>query len=97
MSSVEKFQLDYDITNNAVDYVIVKDLKEYVDSSNFGSAFAAFNIELKKHAIIYKLDNVFTKAQKVEGKTETAWYGIRRALEIPSFQAFFTLLSDPSI
>jgi hypothetical protein len=75
-SPITTFLKDYDITNNAEDFIKSKDIQEWIEAKSLGISITKFGMEMKKYAAINKLNNVETKKKKINGKTENCWFGI---------------------
>ena len=73
---ITQFQEIYEITNDANDYVISKDIEKTVIS--FGElSYRKFAIELKKHCVINTLFNVKNDCKKINKKVVQVWHGIK--------------------
>ena len=82
-SFVERFKADYEITNNENDFVESQAIETWIDNKKLGISMTKFGVDLKKYIIIHKLENVFNKNKKINGKTKMVWFGIKRIEYVP--------------
>jgi hypothetical protein len=74
---IDTFKNDFEITNNENDYVISKDIEEWLKANNTGITIKKFGMEMKKYTIIQKLENVDNVRKKIKGKLFTCWVGVK--------------------
>jgi hypothetical protein len=73
---IKSFLNDYEITNDANDYVKSNDIKFWLEQKKFGISMEKFSKELKKYCSINHFENVFSRQKKVCGKNIQVWNGI---------------------
>ena len=78
---INKFMLDYQLTDNINDYVKSCDIKLWLDNHKLGITMKNFSIELNKHNKIKKLNNIESKDKKINGKCFSVWVGIKWIIE----------------
>lgn len=81
-SFVTTFMKDFDLTDNVEDYVVSEDLQKWLDEKKLGISMTKLGMELNKHCKINKLENIFKKDKKVNGKTKKVWCGIKLIQEM---------------
>ena len=74
---IQKFLESYNITNNEKDFIKSSDIKDWVKENDVGISDTKFAMELKKYCLKNKLDNVYNKYKKVDGKSVKCWFGIK--------------------
>lgn len=74
---IDKFIMEYTITNNENDYVLSSDIICWLKLSELGISFKKFFIELKKYAKVKNYNNVFSMSKKIDGKSENVWIGLK--------------------
>jgi hypothetical protein len=79
---IETFENDFEITNNETDYVRSEDIEDWIKQRDLGITMVKFGSEMKKHAILNKLENVINKYKKINGKTRMCWFGVKTITEI---------------
>jgi hypothetical protein len=75
-----KFQLTYEITNDASHFVKSNDIEKWVVSTK-ETSYRKFVMELKKYAVIHKLDNINNNGKKIDKKNVQGWRGIQLIVE----------------
>jgi len=71
------FQEDYEITDDENDYVLSKEIQEWINEKNIGISMKKFGMEMKKYIIINNLKNVKNDVKKVCGICKNVWTGIK--------------------
>ena len=74
---IETFQEGYEITNNKKDFVVSKDIKDYIKESNIGVIMKKFGNEIKKYCKKNNYTNVINKGKKINGKNIQGWFVIK--------------------
>ena len=67
---------DYEITNDANNYVKSNDIKSWLEQKKFGISMEKFSKELKKYCSINHFENVDNKYKKIGGKSIRVWCGV---------------------
>lgn len=80
-SVINKFLNDYEITNNADDYILSKEIEDWLKVNSSKVSMTKFGLEMKKYATINKFDNISNKAKKVSGKSKVCWFGMKERCE----------------
>jgi phage/plasmid-associated DNA primase len=83
ISVIETFKNDYEITGNPDDYVVSRDIEDWIKSKSLGITMKKFGMEMKKYLIIHKMEGVESKKKKVYGKAIHVWTGIKLIVEEP--------------
>ena len=65
---VQTFLESYNITNDEKDFIKSSDIKDWVKENDVGISDTKFAMELNKYCLKNKLDNVYNKYKKVDGK-----------------------------
>jgi hypothetical protein len=78
---IDAFKNNYEITNNKEDYILSSDIQKWLTDEKKAVSITKFGMEMHRYTAIKKLENVMTKAKKIEGKTKQVWIGIKIAEE----------------
>ena len=78
---IDTFKNDFELTNNENDFVKSSDIEDWIKQKTLGITMMKFSSEMKKYAIINKLENVYNKVKKVKGKSPMCWFGIKLIYE----------------
>ena len=68
---------NYDITNNENDYILSKDIEEYLKERKIGVSMKKFGNEMKKYCKNKNYENVKNSIKKIENKVIRVWIGIK--------------------
>ena len=74
---IQTFLESFDITNDEKDYIKYADIKDWIKDNEIGISDMKFTMELKKYCSKNKLDNVYNKQKKIDGKNSKCWFGIK--------------------
>ena len=80
-SFLDSFVNDFELTNNLDDYVLSKEIEEWLKSKNLGISMKKFGMEMTKHKLINKLDKIEGKSKKIRGKVVQVWVGVKLIAE----------------
>lgn len=81
-SVIDTFKDEFEITNDASDYIKSSDIQTWLDNKKLGITITKFGIEMNKYVALNKLDNVKSIQKKVAGKGMKVWCGIKMTSEI---------------
>lgn len=76
-SFVEKFKIDFEITNDEKDFILSSKIESWIDSHKLGISMTKFGVDMNKYVKINDLKNVLSKNKKINGKVQKAWFGIK--------------------
>ena len=82
VSLMGRFETDFEITNDVLDYVTSEKVKAWIDAGKLGISMECLAKDIKKHCKLKRYDNVVNKDKKIQGKTRKAWVGIREIVEV---------------
>jgi hypothetical protein len=85
-SILEAFKGRFEITNNPEHFVLSSEMNTWLVDGKYGVSSTKLAAELKRHAQIQGLENVFSKYKKINRKTVTVWFGIQSYSEIDATQ-----------
>ena len=68
---------DYEITDNANDYVLSNDIETWLKEKKVGISMKRFGMDMKLYCVKNKLENVVSKLKKLRGKPRQVWTGIK--------------------
>ena len=68
---------EFEITNNITDFIKSKDIQEWIEGKGLGISMTKFGMEMKKYVVIHNHDKVKTDKEKICGKTENCWFGVK--------------------
>ena len=77
ISVITTFKNDYEITGNPEDYVVSRDIEDWIKQNGLGITMKKFGMEMKKYLTIHKMDGVENKNKKIQGKQYQIWSGIK--------------------
>jgi len=75
---ITKFQNDFEITNDPDDFIKSADIEEWIKQIKLGITMTKLGRDLNKYAELNKLENVMSKAKKIDKKTVQCWIGIKQ-------------------
>jgi hypothetical protein len=78
---ISKFINDFEITNNQDNYIPSKDIEYWITENKLGISMKKFGVDMKKYCAKNKLDNVYSKDKKINGKSVMAWFGVKKIEE----------------
>ena len=67
-SPITTFLKEFEITDNADDFVKSKDIDDWITEKNLGISMTKFGMELNKYTTIHKHEKVRRKSRKLEAK-----------------------------
>jgi hypothetical protein len=79
---VELFKNDFELTNDANDFVCSADVQTWIDSKKLGVSMKKFGVDMKKYVILHKLNHIENKLKKIAGKPLRVWSGMKHIDEI---------------
>lgn len=79
---VTKLQNDFEITNDEDDYVESPVIQEWIKINKLNISMTKLGRDLNKYCEIKKFINVNNGYKKINGKTKTVWYGIKKIDDI---------------
>lgn len=85
-SILEAFKGRFEITNDPEHFVLSSEMNTWLVDGKYGVSSTKLAAELKRHAQIQGLENVFSKYKKINRKTVTVWFGIQSYSEIDAAQ-----------
>jgi hypothetical protein len=88
---IVKFKEDYEITNNPLDFVRSQEIEDWIKHKDLRISMKKLANELKFHLNLAKLENVYNKVKKVNGKSIMVWFGIKRIIEDDEFEEETTI------
>jgi hypothetical protein len=83
---LEAFKGRFEITNDPEHFVLSSEMNTWLIDGKYGVSSTKLAAELKRHAQIQGLENVFSKYKKINRKTVTVWFGIQSYSEIDAAQ-----------
>lgn len=86
--NIEYLLKNYEITNNEADFVLSSELVNWVKDKGTttktgrikGNNITKLGCDINKYAEINKLNNVYSKSKKINGKTTRVWIGIKKRI-----------------
>jgi len=72
------FKNDFEITDNADDFVTSEDIQKWINEKKLGITITKFGNEMNKYCKINKLENVMSKPKKISGKTRRVWVAFNK-------------------
>lgn len=82
VSLMGRFGADFEITNDANDWVASEKIEAWIDAGKLGISMKCLAKDIKKYCIIKQYANVENKYKKIDGKTRKAWIGIREMIDV---------------
>ena len=71
------FLEEYEITDNANDYVISSEIQEWLEEKKIGITMKKFGMEIKRYILKNNLRNVRSGLKSINGKSKQVWIGIK--------------------
>jgi hypothetical protein len=68
---------EYEITDNANDYVISSEIQEWLDEKKIGITMKKFGMEIKRYILKNNLRNVRSDVKRIFGINKNIWIGIK--------------------
>jgi len=74
---VDAFKNEYEITNNPEDFIPSPTIVQWLTDSKKGITITKLGLELNRYAKINGLENLLSKAKKINKKAVQCWFGVR--------------------
>ena len=71
------FLEEYEITDNANDYVISSEIQEWLEEKKIGITMKKFGMEIKRYILKNNLRNVRSDVKRICGINKNIWIGIK--------------------
>jgi hypothetical protein len=71
------FQEEYEITDNINDYILSREIQDWINEKKIGITMKKFGIEMKKYIISNNLKNVRNDVKRICGINKNIWFGIK--------------------
>jgi len=82
LNPIDLFLQTYEFTNIETDYIENKSIDDWhADQKNFGISSLKLRLLIKEYAKKNNLNNVISKAKKINKKTTQCWHGITRKID----------------